>query len=70
MVKKGAKKNSHSRVIYTLILALAIVAFWRGAWGLLDTYLLPSHPLTSYVVSLLIGIVLLYSIKHSLKPLI
>ncbi|CAF1283926.1 unnamed protein product [Adineta ricciae] len=35
---------------------------WRGAWDLLDIYLLPEHPHTSALVSLAIGLFVLYLI--------
>lgn len=43
-----------------LVVAVAIVTFWRGAWGLLDLYLFPEDPLISYVVSLALGLVILW----------
>ena len=54
----------------TIILAFAIVSFWRGVWGLMDIYLFPSNLTLSLTASILIGLVLIYSIKHKLKPLI
>jgi hypothetical protein len=39
------------------LFAVATIAFYRGAWGLLDIYLLPSSPLLSAIASCLIGLI-------------
>jgi Fuseless len=43
-----------------IIIVLAIIMFWRGVWGLLDTYLFPGYPTLSHLVSAVIGVVILY----------
>lgn len=63
MVKKEEQKN----LFLTIMLALAAVAFWRGAWGIMDIYLFPSNPIISFVVSLFLGLLILYVIKPKLK---
>jgi len=65
------KRESHfKRVVFTIIVAFAIIAFWRGAWGLMDIYLFPkNHPL-SLIVSLVMGILILYFTNHLIKHLI
>ena len=40
---------------FYIILAFAVVCFWRGVWGLLDLYLLPSNSELSFWVSLILG---------------
>ena len=54
----------------TLLLAIAVVSFWRGMWGIMDMYLLPNNMLASSLLSLMIGITIVYSVKHKLKMLI
>lgn len=46
------KKHSH---LHILFVAMAVILFWRGAWGLMDMYLFPDNPLVSYIVSLVVG---------------
>lgn len=46
--------------MYHLITGLAIVIFWRGAWGLADIYLFPENLALSYTVSTILGLVLLF----------
>jgi hypothetical protein len=43
-----------------VIIILAIIMFWRGMWGLLDTYLFPGSPTLSNLVSVLLGVLILY----------
>lgn len=54
------KKNSFLQVV---LIALAVVSFWRGAWGLMDLYLFPDHEIISYVFSILLGISILLFTK-------
>jgi hypothetical protein len=43
-----------------IVIILAIIMLWRGFWGLLDTYLFPGSPTFSYLVSIILGAVILY----------
>ena len=71
------RKRAHSNPIhnirnvhgYYFITGLAIVIFWRGAWGLLDLYFFPGDPLMSYVFSAVLGMVVLYLNDFSLSEL-
>ncbi|MDH5481059.1 MAG: hypothetical protein OEX11_09905 [Nitrosomonas sp.] len=44
----------------SIIIVVAIIMLWRGVWGLLDIYLFPEMPTLSFVVSISIGLVVLY----------
>lgn len=48
----------------TVLVALMVVMFWRGAWGLMDLYLFPDNQELSLVASLVIGLLLLFVINH------
>ncbi len=61
------KKEIHKNLFLTLMLALAAVAFWRGAWGIMDIYLFQDNYLVSSLISLATGIIILYIIKPRLK---
>ena len=50
--------SSRSVWIYVLVL-LASLFIWRGAWNIIDLYLLPKDALLSNTISLCVGIVLL-----------
>jgi hypothetical protein len=56
------KKNYSFRiaVLSPLLTGAAIIAFWRGLWGLMDLYVFPEEPTVSFLVTFLIGIVILY----------
>ena len=58
------------KIVKTLVAALGIVLFWRGTWGLMDLYLHPNNPLVSYIISLIIGLVLLASRHHFFEELL
>ena len=55
-------KRQH-QIHFAIVIGVAVVAFWRGVWGLLDLYLFPQNELLSYVASTLFGIIIL-SITH------
>jgi hypothetical protein len=42
---------------------------WRGIWGLADLYLFPNSPTLSYLLSIVIGGLVLYLDDFSLKDL-
>ena len=52
------------------LLAIAIVAVWRGVWGLMDIYLFPDNQSLSLILSLVIGIFILYFNDHRLNELV
>jgi len=62
MLKK--KKKQVKQVFYAIIIGFAVISFWRGIWGLLDLYLIPENPLLSHIVSILVGVLILYFTKH------
>ena len=39
-------------IIYTLLIAFAIISFWRGVWGLMDAHLFPGNKTLSFAVSI------------------
>jgi len=69
MSKKRVNKRTRD-VIYTLMIGFAIIAFWRGVWGLMDLYFFPNNPVWSFSSSILLGIIILYSTKNLIKRLI
>lgn len=52
-------KKKHGN-IYAIIFGTAIVLYWRGVWGLMDTYLFPDNHVLSYAVSFVSGLFLLF----------
>ena len=60
------RKPSYIRMLW---IAVAVVLVWRGAWGLMDLYIFPDHLLASYIISLVLGLVVLFS-THKLSDLV
>jgi len=57
-------------VLLAIVLAFAVVSFWRGVWGLMDLYLFPNSYHLSLWLSVLIGVAILYSTKNLIDKLI
>jgi hypothetical protein len=66
LIKKICHHLSKNKIFLTLLEAIVFVTIWRGTWGLLDKYLFPNSPQTSYLTSISIGILLLVIFKDKL----
>lgn len=66
---KEKEARTFKKIFYTIIIAFAIVSFWRGVWGLMDLYLFPENEFLSFSISILIGLLILYLTKHILDRL-
>lgn len=65
MKKRGiGKREPFKKIFYILLIAFAIVSFWRGVWQLSNLYLFPNNLLLSNLISLAVGVVILYYTKH------
>jgi len=67
--KKFHKLKLKSQIIVVLLVGFAVVAFWRGVWGLLDIYLFPQDYHLSLWVSLLLGLLILAATHYTVKEL-
>jgi hypothetical protein len=52
-----------------IIIVTAVVFVWRGLWNLMDIYVFPENPAISNIVSILIGLLLLYLPDDDIKEL-
>lgn len=68
--KERKGRRTLKKVFFTILLGFAIIAFWRGAWGLLDIYLFPNRLELSLWISIFIGIFILYSTKNLIDRLV
>ncbi len=50
-------------------MAIAIVMFWWGTWGLLDLYLPESDALAGYAIGIIVAFLILYIDDFHLKEL-
>lgn len=66
LFKKICRHFLKNKFFLTILEAFAFVTIWRGTWGLLDEYLFPNSLQTSYLVSIFIGLFLLFIFKDKL----
>jgi len=59
-----------SKSLKLLLLSFGVIAIWRGIWGLLDLFLVPSNELSSYITSIIIGLAVLMLVNHRLDELL
>lgn len=52
------------------MVGISLVAFWRGAWGLMDLYLFPQNPTLSFTASIGVGFFILLVSHYAVKELI
>ena len=55
------------QMILSIIVAIALISFWRGLWGLMDLYLYPENEALSYWVSLIAGFTVLAATHFFIK---
>jgi hypothetical protein len=68
-----AKINSMGpakQILFAVLIAFAVVSFWRGVWGLLDEYLFPNNYELSLWISLFGGLIILIATHYTTKELI
>jgi hypothetical protein len=56
-IKKFLKYRKNLRIIIDFLGAIAV---WWGIWGILDLFIFPQNMLITYVVSIVIGFILLF----------
>ncbi len=59
MFRKISKMKSRHQIIFAILIAFAVISFWRGIWGLMDEYLFPANYELSLWASVIIGIAIL-----------
>lgn len=75
-VKKAPAKNItfsfrlHKKVLYVLLVAVGMILVWRGVWDLVDMYVFLENPLLSALISLFVGLVILYLPDQDIKELL
>lgn len=64
------KRGKWEKRLYAILVAFAVIAFWRGCWGLLDEYLFPNNYELSLWISLFAGLVILFLTHKAISELI
>lgn len=57
------------KIPFAIIVGIAVIAFWRGVWGLIDEYLFPANYTLSLWVSLIVGLVVLIVLHKAVREL-
>lgn len=70
MLRAFKKLKVEHQKLFALIIAIALIMFWRGVWGLLDVYLLPEAPGMSFLLSGVIGLVILLGCDVLMKSMV
>ncbi len=69
MLSQFARMKKHHQIVFAILIAFAVIAFWRGVWGLMDEYLLPNNYQLSLWIGLAIGLVILIATHYAPKEL-
>ena len=67
MFKKLKTLKKDHQLMYSLLIAIALIGIWRGIWMLLDLYLLPENAAASAVISIIAGVLILGITHHKLS---
>jgi hypothetical protein len=62
-------KRRRNNTTFAILIAFAVIAFWRGIWGLMDIYLFPENYPLSLWVSVAIGLLILVITHYTTKEL-
>ena len=69
MFKKIFEMESRHQILFSVIIAFAVISFWRGAWGLMDQYLFPDNYNLSLWFSVILGLAILTATHYVTKEL-
>lgn len=69
MIKKISQMKSKHQIAFAILIAFAVISFWRGVWGLMDEYLFPNNYQLSLCTSLVLGIIILVLTNYAVKEL-
>jgi NhaP-type Na+/H+ and K+/H+ antiporter len=69
MFRKFHKLKTRHQLVVAVLVAFAVVSFWRGVWGLMDELLFPDNYQLSLWVSLFVGLIILIATGYATKEL-
>ena len=70
MISKIAGLKKHHQLFFSLIVLSGVVCLWRGIWGLLDMYLIPNNLSLSFILSIILGIVIISVTHYTIDKLV
>jgi len=66
--------RKRNKILFTIIVSLALIVFWKGAWGLadivFDVWLFQNHLFWSNVTALIIGFLVLSAAGLAIEKLV
>ena len=67
MLKKFSELKKHHQFLYSLVIGLGVIIFWRGVWDLWHYFVFPSNMLLSGGIAVLVGLIIMYSAHYKLS---
>ena len=65
-IRKFLKKRSR---LSTLLELLGAIAIWWGIWGIMDLFVFPQNEFLSYLISILLGFLIIFIVGGELDDL-
>ncbi len=65
-----SKMKKGRQTLFAIVIAFAVISFWRGIWGLMEEYLFPENYLLSCWASAFIGLAILVATHKAAKELV
>ena len=69
MLKKISTFKRRHKVAFAIVIGFAVVAYWRGAWGIMDVFLFPNNYGLRCIVSLALGMGLLAATHYIVEEM-
>jgi hypothetical protein len=69
VIRRISQLQDKHQLLFAIIIAFAVVAFWRGIWGLMDAYIFPNNYALSSWISVFIGLAVLIATDYAAKEL-
>jgi len=70
MLQRYKKLGTIQKILFAVLIGIAVVAFWRGSWGIMDVYLFPNNYEISSWASITLGLIILYATHYLTKELV
>lgn len=70
MIRRYDELKKHHQLIFSLLIVTGVTCVWRGIWGILDIYLFPGVPILSYVLSFIIGVLVIAGTHYTVDSVV
>ncbi len=72
MIREFCNLRSKHQAVFAILIVVAVVEVWRGVWGLRDqigAHFLPDNPELDFILSIIVGLVILGATHYMVKEL-